>query len=54
MSINQQATPLNYKNNRTIDRAAILDEIQQTKIEEIRNNMSNNKNFNRKLNKFTS
>ncbi len=36
------------KNIRTIDRAAILEEIEQNKIDEIRQNLSNNKNFQRK------
>ena len=38
----------NYKNNRTIDRAAILEEIELNKIEELRKNLTNNKNFQRK------
>ena len=42
----------NYKNMRTIDRAAILEEIQQNKIDEIRTNLSNAKTFSRKYSNF--
>ena len=40
-----------YSKN-TLDRAAILEEIQQNKMEEIRNNLKEGKA--RKYNKFTS
>jgi hypothetical protein len=43
-----------YKNHRFIDRAAIFEEIQQNKIDEIRTQLCSNKGFNRKTNKFTS
>lgn len=43
-----------FVNKRTIDRAAIMEEIQQNKIDEIRSNLSINKNFNRKFSKFST
>ena len=49
MSLTNDQTSL-YKNMRTIDRAAIFEEIQQNKMEEMRNQLTNNKGFVRKLN----
>jgi len=37
---------------RTIDRAAILEEIEQNKIDELRNNLSSTKPFIRKFSNF--
>lgn len=40
-----------YKNVRAIDRAAIFEEIQQSRIQEMRNQLQSNKAYGRKVNK---
>jgi hypothetical protein len=42
-----------YKNLRTIDRAKIMQEIEQNKMAELRQNLNNTKGFTRKM-KYTS
>lgn len=41
-----------FSNKRTIDRAAIMEEIEQNKINEIRSNIIQNKTFTRKFPKY--